>query len=47
MDFVKTQDILDDITLDECIFSNEKFGTTFVISDGHITNIIIGDNKKC
>ena len=38
--FVNEQEIYDKITLEDCVKMNEQYGTTFVISDGRITDVI-------
>lgn len=37
---VNEQEVYDKITLSDCVKMNEQYGTTFVISDGRITDII-------
>lgn len=45
-DSVNVQEIYDKITLEDCVKMNEQYGTTFVISDGRITNIIRKGNEN-
>lgn len=44
--FVDVQKVYDKITLGDCVKMNEQYGTTFVISDGRITDIIRKGNEN-
>ena len=45
-DFVNVQEVYDKITLEDCAKINEQYGTTFVISDGRVTDIIRKGNEN-
>jgi hypothetical protein len=45
-DFANVQEVYDKITLEDCAKMNEQYGTTFVISDGRITDIIRKGNEN-